>query len=79
MKAENLLDNLPAHLPEELLTTIFQANNLRIERIVFQGHTSPPGFWFDQEENELAIVLEGGPPFNLRAVPNRLNYGAAHI
>ena len=60
MKAENLLDNLPAHLPEELLTTIFQANNLRIERIVSQGHTSPPGFWYDQEENELVIVLEGG-------------------
>ena len=59
MKAENLLDNLPAALPEELFTTILQADGLRVERIVSQGHASPPGFWYDQEENELVIVLEG--------------------
>ena len=59
MNAENLLDNLPADLPEELFTAILQANNLRIERIVSQGHASQPGFWYDQEENELVIVLEG--------------------
>ena len=60
MKAENLFDNLPTHLPEELFTTILQANNLRIERIVSQGHASRPGFWYDQEENELVIVLLEG-------------------
>ena len=59
MNAANLLDHLPAHLSEELFTTILQANNVRIERIVSQGHASPPGFWYDQEENELIILLEG--------------------
>ena len=59
MKPENLLDNLPANLPEELFTTILQADGLRVERIVSQGHASPPGFWYDQEENELVMVLEG--------------------
>jgi cupin 2 domain-containing protein len=59
MRAENLLDNLPANLPEELLTTILHAYDLRVERIVSQGHASPPGFWYDQEENELVIVLDG--------------------
>ena len=59
MKAENLLDYLPADLPEELFTTILQADGLRVERIVSQGHASPPGFWYDQEENELVVVLEG--------------------
>jgi len=59
MYAENLLDNLPADLREELFTTILQADNLRIERIVSQGHASSPGFWYNQEENELVIVLEG--------------------
>lgn len=58
-QAASLLDNLPSDLPEELFTTILQANNLRIEQIVSQGHASPPGFWYDQEENELVIVLEG--------------------
>ena len=59
MKAENLLDNLPARLSEELFMTILQANHVRVERIVSQGHTSPPGFWYDQEDNELVILLEG--------------------
>ncbi len=59
MKAENLLDNLPADVSEELFTTLLQAEGLQVERIVSQGHASPPGFWYDQEENELVIVLEG--------------------
>lgn len=59
MNVENLLDNLPADLPEELFTTVLQADGLRVERIVSQGHTSPPGFWYDQEENEWVVVIEG--------------------
>ena len=59
MKAENLLDDLPQDLPQELFTPLFQANNLRIERIVSQGHVSPPGFWYDQAEDEWVVVLEG--------------------
>ena len=44
METGNLLDNIPADLPEELFTTILQANGIRIERIVSQGQASPPGF-----------------------------------
>ena len=59
MTAKNLRDGIPAELPEELLTTILRGDGLRIERIVSQGQSSPPGFWYDQEENEWVIVLEG--------------------
>lgn len=59
MKADNLLANLPADLPEEFFTTLLQTDDLRVERIVSQGHASPPGFWYDQAGNELVIVLEG--------------------
>ena len=59
MKADNLLDNLPAEVPAELFTTILEADGLRVERIVSQGQASPPGFWYDQAESELVIVLEG--------------------
>jgi cupin 2 domain-containing protein len=31
----------------------------RIERIVSRGHASPPGFWYDQDENEWVAVLQG--------------------
>jgi cupin 2 domain-containing protein len=59
MNAGNLFDDIPAQLPEELATTILQASSFRIERIVSQGHASPPGFWYDQDDNEWVVVLEG--------------------
>jgi cupin 2 domain-containing protein len=55
----NLLHDLPVTLPQELFTTLLQADNLRIERIVSHGHTSPPGFWYDQPQHEWVVVLQG--------------------
>ena len=59
MNAQNVLESIPDQLPQELLTTLLQADNLRIERIVSQGQVSAPGFWYDQDEHEWVIVLEG--------------------
>ncbi|MGA2066539.1 MAG: cupin domain-containing protein [Thermoguttaceae bacterium] len=59
MKAENLLDGIPAALPDELRSTLLSVGGLRIERIVSQGHASPRDFWYDQEENEWVLVVEG--------------------
>lgn len=41
------------------LTTLLEAANVRIERIVSHGHASPEGFWYDQEQHEWVIVLKG--------------------
>ena len=59
MEPMNLLDNLPVDLPEELFTTILEASGFRVERIVSHGHASPPGFWYDQDDNEWVLVVEG--------------------
>jgi cupin 2 domain-containing protein len=55
----NLFDNLPADLPAESFSTVLRTRNFRIERIVSQGQASPPGFWYNQEEHEWVMVLEG--------------------
>ncbi len=55
----NLFTDLPANLPDELPTTLLKAANIRIERIVSHGHVSPEGFWYDQDEHEWVIVLQG--------------------
>ena len=55
----NLFTDLPAGLPEELFTTLMQAPDVRIERIVSRGHQSPDGFWYDQPTGDRVIVLEG--------------------
>ena len=56
----NLFADLPRHLPEEMVTTLLEAANVRIEQIVSHGHASPEGFWFDQDRHEWVVVLMGG-------------------
>jgi cupin 2 domain-containing protein len=55
----NLFTNILTTLPEELFTTLLEAPNVRIERIVSHGHASPEGFWFDQDQHEWVLVLQG--------------------
>lgn len=47
----NLFTDLPANLPDEIFSTLLDAHNLRIERIVSHGHASPEGFWYDQDQD----------------------------
>lgn len=55
----NLLHDIPASLPKELVTVLAESTHVRIERIVSLGHASPEGFWYDQDEHEWVVVLEG--------------------
>lgn len=43
----------------EHFETLFQNKNLKIEKIISQGHSSPEGFWYDQDEYEWVILLQG--------------------
>src|SRR4051794_18292566 len=55
----NLFENLPDLLPQELIEVVLDARNIRIERIVTRGHASPEGFWYDQPSNEWVVLLSG--------------------
>lgn len=59
MKIQSLFADRPSRLPDELVTVLLQAGNIRIERIVSHGHSSPEGFWYDQGQHEWVIVLKG--------------------
>jgi cupin 2 domain-containing protein len=69
MKPSDLFGGIPDDLPDELFNTLHQAKNLRIERIVSQGHCSSPGFWYDQEESEWVIVLQGSAVIEFEGEP----------
>jgi len=56
---KNLFADIPDELKDELVETILQTSNFRIERIVSQGHSSSDGFWYDQSDNELVMLLKG--------------------
>ena len=55
----NFLADLPQQLPDEFSTTLLEAADVRIERIVSHGHASPADFWYDQPQHEWVIVLKG--------------------
>jgi len=55
----SMYEGIPAKLPEEMVETLCTSGKVRIERIVSRGHASPPGFWYDQKENEFVLVLSG--------------------
>ncbi|OYW27472.1 MAG: cupin [Methyloversatilis sp. 12-65-5] len=56
--------NLYAHLPvgaqaTERIDTLCIRRGVRIERIVSTGQSSPPGFWYDQPDDEWVALLSG--------------------
>lgn len=59
MKQQNFFSNIPENLSEEIIETILTHNNIRIERIISKGQSSPEDFWYDQTENEWILVLAG--------------------
>ena len=55
----SLFENIPAELSDELFETICSSNRVRIKRIVSKGHASAEGFWYDQDQNEFVLVMQG--------------------
>lgn len=56
---KNIFTDIPQNLPDEIFETIVKTPNVKIERIVSRGHSSPEGFWYDQNEHEWIMVLKG--------------------
>jgi cupin 2 domain-containing protein len=49
-------------LPEgqaEIIDELLKQPGVRIERIISNGQTTPPGEWYDQDEHEWVILLQG--------------------
>jgi len=59
MKPENIFKSIPKNFEEEFTELLTQNENIRIERIVSRGHASPASGWYDQQDNEWVIVLQG--------------------
>jgi cupin 2 domain-containing protein len=55
----NFFEGVSPDSKEEIFDTIIKNKNVKIERIVSTGQSSPQDFWYDQDENEWVIILEG--------------------
>lgn len=55
----NLLRLPPEPPTAEVSELLLQRPGIRMERILSTGQASPPGFWYDQAEDEWVAVLQG--------------------
>ncbi len=56
---KNIFSDIPAELQNELLEEMLKGSTFRVERIVSRGQASEEGFWYDQDESEWVILLQG--------------------
>jgi len=69
----NLFASIPSGRGDEVFENVLDKGGVRIERIVSHGHVSPASGWYDQDEEEWVLVLQGsgkilfedGPEFTL--------------
>ena len=55
----NLFD-LPDPLPHnEDIIDLVRSDDIRIERIVSTGQTTPAGEWYDQDQDEWVVLIQG--------------------
>ena len=59
LRRGNLLADATTPDGKERLDMLAQSTGIRIERIVSTGQASPPGFWYDQPEDEFVVLLTG--------------------
>ena len=56
---KNIFQEIPSDLTQEIFETLLQNKNIRIERIISYGQSSPTEGWYDQDEHEWVLLLEG--------------------
>jgi cupin 2 domain-containing protein len=73
----NLLGPLPDARAAEIVEALLSRDGVRIERIVSLGQASPPGFWYDEPQNEWVLLLRGAAllRFADEEAPRRLGPG----
>ncbi|MGC9372492.1 MAG: cupin domain-containing protein [Thermovirgaceae bacterium] len=60
MKSRGNLYEMPEYLgPGEFIEVLFESSGIRIERIISMGDATPPGEWYDQDEDEWVLLLAG--------------------
>ena len=59
LQTGNLFSGEAKREGEERVDMLVAGQRLNVERIVSMGHTSPPGFWYDDSRAEWVVLLSG--------------------
>jgi len=69
-EVKNISAAIPSALPNELITRLLQNESVCIERIVSRGQASEKSEWYDQENDEWVILLQGEARLQFYAEPD---------
>ncbi|VGO17139.1 hypothetical protein PDESU_05734 [Pontiella desulfatans] len=72
---KSLFNNIPDALPNEWVEVLAESADVRIERIVSDGHASPDGFWYDQGQDEWVLLVSGSAVLTFEDETVELNPG----
>ena len=77
MLTGNMLADMAQTSVNEQVNILLEGVNVKIERIVSTGQSSPADFWYDQETSEWILLLAGsaGLLFEGEEAPRALNQG----
>ncbi len=69
----NLLTGVAPGGEAESVEVLMRGAGARVERIVSTGQTSPAGFWYDQPDDELVVLLAGAAVLRFEDGDRRLD------
>lgn len=64
---QNIFQDIPDTLPEELFETLAGSGQTRIKRILSRGHSTG---WYDQDQNEFVLLLQGAARLEFKNTPS---------
>ncbi|WP_321777455.1 cupin domain-containing protein [Sulfurimonas sp.] len=59
MKKSNIFASIPTEIKEETFEEILSKDGVKIERIISDGHVTPDGKWYEQEDDEWVMLIQG--------------------
>ena len=75
----NLFDNLPAHADAEIFTEIVSREDVRIERIVSTGQSTPVNQPHRQAHDEWVLLLAGSAGLRIEGEGERSLHPGDHV
>ena len=63
---ENIFSDIPKQIPDELFQTLLSKGQIKIERVISKGQSSPVDEWYDQIQDEWVILLKGKAKLQLK-------------
>jgi len=56
---KNIFQDIPQGLSEELIETLSESKDVKVERIVSQGQKTESNTWYNQDKNEFILLVQG--------------------